>query len=224
MASVVMVVSGASVWTMKNATAHPTGSWSEEFVTPHRKFTQAGLAVTVASPGGRTPTVDPLSFNLSYNNNDVSKVAEQQEYMKRLGSALTSPRPVEDIDPDRFDAIFLVGRPWTDVGYWLCTRRWEQCLSRCSTIPGRSLRRCATALLASSRPRAQTEHGRLRTASSRASAMRKRRWRALAVTRYGSWKIACVFLARVMLQRRPGRHMRSLTATSSPGSKTTRLV
>jgi len=37
MASVVMVVSGAKVWTMKNATPHPTGFWSEEFVTPHRK-------------------------------------------------------------------------------------------------------------------------------------------------------------------------------------------
>ncbi len=34
MASVVMVVSGANVWTMKNAKPHPTGLWSEEFVTP----------------------------------------------------------------------------------------------------------------------------------------------------------------------------------------------
>jgi hypothetical protein len=36
MACVVMVVSGAKVWTMKNAKPHPTGFWSEEFVTPHR--------------------------------------------------------------------------------------------------------------------------------------------------------------------------------------------
>jgi hypothetical protein len=109
MASVVMVVSGASVWTMKNAKPHPTGFWSEEFVTPHRKFTEAGLKVTVASPGGGSPTVDPLSFNLSYNQNDANYVSEQQDYMKRLGSALTSPMRVEDIDPDRLDAIFLAG-------------------------------------------------------------------------------------------------------------------
>ena len=109
MTSVVMVVSAASVWTMKNAAPHPTGFWSEEFVTPHRKFTEAGLNVTVASPSGATPTVDPLSFNLSYNNNDASKVAEQKDYMQRLGAALTSPMRVEDIDPDRFDVIFLVG-------------------------------------------------------------------------------------------------------------------
>jgi putative intracellular protease/amidase len=109
MASVVMVVSGANVWTMKNATPHPTGFWSEEFVTPHRTFIDAGLTVTVASPSGVTPTVDPLSFNLSYNNNDARKVTAQREYMKRLGSALTSPMRVEDINPDRFDIIFLVG-------------------------------------------------------------------------------------------------------------------
>jgi putative intracellular protease/amidase len=109
MASVVMVVSGANVWTMKNAKPHPTGFWSEEFVTPHRKFTEAGLKVAVASPAGVTPTVDPLSFNLSYNNNDTNKVKEQQDYMKGIGSVLTSPMRVEDINPDKFDVIFLVG-------------------------------------------------------------------------------------------------------------------
>lgn len=109
MASVVMVVSGANVWTMKNATPHSTGFWSEEFVTPHRKFTEAGFKVTIASPGGVNPTVDPLSFNLAYNNNDANKVKEQQDYMERLGSALTSPTRVEEINPDRFDVIFLVG-------------------------------------------------------------------------------------------------------------------
>jgi putative intracellular protease/amidase len=109
MASVVMVVSGAKVWTMKNSQPHPTGFWSEEFVTPHRKFAEAGLKVTIASPSGISPTVDPLSFHLSYNNNDASKVQEQQDYMERLGSALTSPLRVEDIDPDRFAVLFLVG-------------------------------------------------------------------------------------------------------------------
>lgn len=109
MSSVVMVVSGTNVWTMKNAKPHPTGFWSEEFVTPHRKFSEAGLKITIASPNGIAPTVDPLSLNLAYNNNDATKVTEQQDYMKRLGSALTSPMRVEDITPDKFDIIFLVG-------------------------------------------------------------------------------------------------------------------
>ena len=33
MASLVMVVSGANVWTMKNAKPHPSGFWAKEFVT-----------------------------------------------------------------------------------------------------------------------------------------------------------------------------------------------
>jgi putative intracellular protease/amidase len=109
MPSVVMVLTGARVWTMKNAQPHPTGFWSEEFVTPHRKFAEAGFNVKIASPGGVDPTVDPLSFNLAYNHSDASRVREQQEYMEALGPALKSPMRVEDINPDRFDAIFLVG-------------------------------------------------------------------------------------------------------------------
>jgi putative intracellular protease/amidase len=109
MCSVVMVLTGATVWTMKNSQPHPTGFWSEEFVTPHRKFVEAGFKVSIASPGGAAPTADRLSFNLAYNSNDASKVREQQDYMKQLGSALTSPMRVEDLDPDRLDAIFLVG-------------------------------------------------------------------------------------------------------------------
>jgi putative intracellular protease/amidase len=109
MPSLVMVLTGATVWTMKNAQPHPTGFWSEEFVTPHRKFVEAGFSVKIASPGGVAPTVDPLSFDLAYNNNDASKVREQQDYMEHLGPALKTPMRVEDINPDRFDAIFLVG-------------------------------------------------------------------------------------------------------------------
>jgi putative intracellular protease/amidase len=109
MPSVVMVLTGATVWTMKNAQPHPTGFWAEEFVTPYRKFAEAGLDVKIASPGGVAPTADPLSFNLAYNNNDADKVREQQDYMERLGPALKSPMRVEDINPERLDAIFLVG-------------------------------------------------------------------------------------------------------------------
>jgi putative intracellular protease/amidase len=109
MPSVVMVVSGTNVWTMKNAFPHPTGFWSEEFVTPHRKFTEAGFTVKVASPGGVTPTVDPLSFDLAYNHNDQNKVNDQKSYMAKLGTVLSKPMRVEDIKPQDFDVIFLVG-------------------------------------------------------------------------------------------------------------------
>jgi len=61
MTSVLIVLSGAKVWTMKDGTPHSTGFWSLEFTTAHQKFTAAGLEVHIATPGGVTPTVDPLS-------------------------------------------------------------------------------------------------------------------------------------------------------------------
>ena len=46
MSFVVMVVSGANVWTMKNAQPHPTGFWSEEFVTPQRRQSSPHLSAS----------------------------------------------------------------------------------------------------------------------------------------------------------------------------------
>ena len=91
MTSVLMVLSRAKVWTMKDGTPHPTGFWSEEFVTPHQKFTAAGFEIHIATSGGLTPTVNPLSFALGYNNNDQGKVDAQKAYLKELEGVLSTP-------------------------------------------------------------------------------------------------------------------------------------
>jgi putative intracellular protease/amidase len=90
MPSVLMVLSAARIWTLKDGTAHPTGFWAEEFVKPHRTFTAAGLEVTVATPGGRTPVPDELSFALDYNNGDADDVAAQRAYIKEQEALLGS--------------------------------------------------------------------------------------------------------------------------------------
>ena len=74
MTSVLMVLTGADTWTMKDGSPHPTGFWMEEFVKPHKTFTNAGLEVSIATPRGRTPTVDPLSLALQFNHNDAAEV------------------------------------------------------------------------------------------------------------------------------------------------------
>jgi putative intracellular protease/amidase len=109
MTSVLMVLTGSSVWTMKDGTPHPTGFWAEEFVKPHKTFTDAGFDVSIATPQGRTPTVDPLSFALAYNNNDQSEVDTYKEYLDSLKNELASPRPLSDVDPSDFDVVFVVG-------------------------------------------------------------------------------------------------------------------
>ena len=109
MTSVLIVLTGAKVWTMKDGTPHPTGFWAVEFTTAHQKFTAAGLEVHIATPSGVTPTVDPLSLSLGYNNNDQSNVDAQLEYIKQLEGVLSTTVRLEDADPASYDVVFVVG-------------------------------------------------------------------------------------------------------------------
>ena len=109
MTSALMVLTGTKVWTMKDGTPHPTGFWSEEFVSPHQKFTAAGFEVHIATPSGVKPTVDSLSFSLGYNNNDQGSVDAQKAYIKQLEEVLSTPIKLADVDPASYDVIFVVG-------------------------------------------------------------------------------------------------------------------
>jgi len=109
MTSVAMILTGSSVWTMKDGTPHPTGFWAEEFVKPHQTFTAAGLDVTVSTPQGRTPVVDPLSFNLGYNNNDQAVVDSYKQYLDGLRDRLENTTPLAGLDPGVLDVVFVVG-------------------------------------------------------------------------------------------------------------------
>jgi putative intracellular protease/amidase len=109
MTSVLMVLTGADTWTMKDGTPHPTGFWMEEFVRPHKTFSDAGFAVSIATPRGRSPTVDPLSLALEFNHNDQAEVDTQKAYLDSLKSELRSPLVLGDVDPSEFDVMFVVG-------------------------------------------------------------------------------------------------------------------
>lgn len=108
MTSVLMVLTGANVWTMKNGTPHPTGFWSEEFVAPHRTFAGAGLDITVATPQGRRPTVDPLSLDLRFNK-DQADVDSQKAYLDSQKPQLDKPLVLGDLNPVGYDVMFVVG-------------------------------------------------------------------------------------------------------------------
>jgi putative intracellular protease/amidase len=94
---------------MKDGRPHPTVFWAEEFIKPHRAFTAAGLKVDIATPGGVTPTVDPLSLSVQYNNDDANEVAGQQAYLKMLDGVLDAPLKLEDVRAASYDVVFLVG-------------------------------------------------------------------------------------------------------------------
>ena len=109
MKSILMVLTGAKIWTMKNGTAHPTGFWAEEFIKPHKVFTDAGLKVTLATPGGVTPAVDALSLSLGMNNNDAGNIAGQQAYLKQMETVLATTVSLEEVQAGSYDAVFVVG-------------------------------------------------------------------------------------------------------------------
>src|SRR6267154_2005743 len=109
MSTVLMVLTGSTVWTMKDGTPHPTGFWAEEFTRPHKTFSDAGLKVSIATPQGRTPVVDPLSLALPFNGNDAAAVESHKAYIAAKKSTLESSNVLGRINPSDFDVMFIVG-------------------------------------------------------------------------------------------------------------------
>src|ERR1700746_2133514 len=94
---------------MKDGSPPTTGFWREEFVRPHKTFSDAGFDVSIATPQGRTPTVDPLSLALQFNHDDQAEVDSQKAYLDSLKSELDDPLVLGDVDPADFDVMFVVG-------------------------------------------------------------------------------------------------------------------
>ncbi|ALC26501.1 type 1 glutamine amidotransferase domain-containing protein [Streptomyces sp. CFMR 7] len=107
MAKILFVVTGADHWTLADGTAHPTGFWAEEAVTPYQVFTGAGHEVVVATPGGVVPTVDRASLAPDVNGGQegADKVAAGLEAFEEL----RRPVALEDVDPEAYDAVFYPG-------------------------------------------------------------------------------------------------------------------
>lgn len=102
MSSVLVVLSGARVWSLKDGSQHPTGFWADEFVVPYRLLLEAGHDVTIATPGGRVPVADEASLG------DDSG-PEMRKYLESIKGLLESPTRLEDADPAAYDAVFIPG-------------------------------------------------------------------------------------------------------------------
>lgn len=107
MANVLMILSAADHWTLKDGSQHPTGFWAEEFVAPYEVFTDAGWSVTVATPGGRTPTVDQAS--LDEGAGDPETLQKVKAALERLAPVLEAPTDLASVDHNDFDVVFYPG-------------------------------------------------------------------------------------------------------------------
>ncbi|MFF9627329.1 type 1 glutamine amidotransferase domain-containing protein [Streptomyces griseosporeus] len=107
MTKVLFVVSAADRWTLRDGEVHPSGFWGEELAMPHKIFTEAGWEITIATPGGKVPTLDQLSMGRTAGW--PSKLRQVDAYLKSIQAELDRPRVLADMDPDDFDVVFYPG-------------------------------------------------------------------------------------------------------------------
>lgn len=109
MTKVLMVVTGASAWTLSNGSTHPTGFWAEELIAPHKIFNAAGWKVDIATPGGVKPTVDQNSLSPEYTGADEAALAELKQYLESIDGELSNTSALESVDPADYDILFAPG-------------------------------------------------------------------------------------------------------------------
>ncbi|HEY3591449.1 MAG TPA: type 1 glutamine amidotransferase domain-containing protein [Buttiauxella sp.] len=86
-------------------TGKPTGFWLEEFAAPYYVFHDAGLNVTLASPKGGQPPLDPKSDEPDAQTDDTRRFRSDAAAQKLLANT----EKLEDIHADNFDAVFYPG-------------------------------------------------------------------------------------------------------------------
>lgn len=107
MAKVLFVVTGASYWTLKDGTRHPTGYWAEEFAAPYRELTTAGHQIVVATPKGVVPHVDVMSLRPSMAGGE--EVARELEEILRSAEELRRPIELANARLEDCDAVYYPG-------------------------------------------------------------------------------------------------------------------
>ncbi len=107
MAKILFVLTGASYWTLRDGTRHPTGYWAEEFAAPYSALSGAGHQIVVASPGGVVPHVDVMSLRPSMAGSE--QIALEQEGILRSAEELRHPIELADARLEDYDAVYYPG-------------------------------------------------------------------------------------------------------------------
>lgn len=87
------------------ATGAKTGFWLEELAAPYYVFEDAGASITLASPAGGQPPMDPKSDDPEAQS-AATRRFKQDEAAKR---SLANTRKLSTIDPAGFEAVFYPG-------------------------------------------------------------------------------------------------------------------
>ena len=86
-------------------TGKKTGFWLEEFANPYYILKDAGLDVTLASPKGGQPPLDPKSDDPASETEATRRFKADSEAQKALADTMK----LSNVSPDDYDAIFYPG-------------------------------------------------------------------------------------------------------------------
>ncbi len=86
-------------------TGRKTGFWLEEFTTPYYVFKDAGAQITLASPAGGQPPLDPGSDAEDAQTETTRRFKNDADAQQ----ALAHTRKLAEVNPDEFDAVFYPG-------------------------------------------------------------------------------------------------------------------
>lgn len=86
-------------------TGRPTGFWLEEFAAPYYAFKDAGLDVTLASPKGGPPPVDPASEAEDAETDATRRFGEDEVAQTELSRTVR----LAEVSPAQYDALFFPG-------------------------------------------------------------------------------------------------------------------
>ena len=86
-------------------TDQKTGFWIEEFASPYYLLTDAGAEITIASPAGGQPPVDPKS------EAEVAQTQATLRFFKDMNAIdkVAYSLKLSDVKPENYDAIFYPG-------------------------------------------------------------------------------------------------------------------
>lgn len=86
-------------------TGRKTGFWLEEFAAPYFVFRDAGVELTLASPKGGQPPIDPKSDLREEQTPAMTRFKQDKQAQKDLSQTVK----LSDMKSENFDTIFYVG-------------------------------------------------------------------------------------------------------------------
>ncbi|MGJ1394077.1 type 1 glutamine amidotransferase domain-containing protein [Sphingobacterium multivorum] len=86
-------------------TGEKTGFWVEEFAAPYYVLQDAGVDVTIASPKGGQPPIDPKSALPDFQTEATKRFDADKELQTKLANSLA----LDTINEQDYDAIFYPG-------------------------------------------------------------------------------------------------------------------